>query len=89
MRCTDCDQDYEPFAIIEAFVETASPITHLDDDGFPRGYEPTGSTEVEYDTQQEIGYGCHGCGEVIITRPIIGIAGLRFILHAETDRYGR
>lgn len=86
----ECGTDFTPFDILEAWVDTQSPITEIDEHGQPSGYQASGFTDVIWDTQVSVGYGCRTCGDVVVTAKSINIGGVEFIPHKTgTDRFGR
>ena len=88
LRC-DCDSgepEFGPFDIVEAWVETSGPTT-VNDPGDPTDltYNPSGYTDVLWDTQRTVGTGCRSCGKVWLTG-VIDIAGRTFqMVNAPND----
>lgn len=60
-----CNRPMEPWDHLFAWVETDGGVEVDDEDGNFLAYAPTGWTDVVWDTQETVGYGCRECGEIV------------------------
>lgn len=60
-----CNQPMSPWDHLYAWVDTHDGVEVDGEDGNFLEYDPTGWTEVLWDTQETVGYGCRVCGRVV------------------------